>query len=127
MFAERLRELRRRDGMTQDDLAKRLGVVKSTVSQWESGYRVPSEDILRQLAQIFDVSVDYLIGYSNTPDPAERIIEAISDDEELTSFWMSARERPTLKIFLKQVSDLDDESIKRIIRVIKAIEDEEAE
>lgn len=67
MFAERLRELRRRDGMTQDDLAKRLGVVKSTVSQWESGYRVPSEDILRQLAQIFDVSVDYLIGYSNTP------------------------------------------------------------
>ncbi len=127
MFGQRLKKLRLEHGWTQEALAKQLGFVKSTVSQWESGDRIPSEDILRQLADVFGVSVDYLIGYSDIPDPAERISEAIADDPELARFWMQTRERPALKILLKQVKDLDDESIKKIVRVIKAIEDEEAE
>lgn len=126
MFGERLRGLRKQYGLTQGDLAARLGTVKSTISQWESGYRVPSEDMLRKIAEIFDVSVDYLIGYSSIPNPAERIMEAIADDPDLARFWMQARTRPALKIFLKQVKDLDDDAIRRIVRVIKAIEDEEA-
>lgn len=126
-FGERLRELRLKRGLTQEALAKRLGFVKSTISQWESGNRVPSEDVLRQIAEIFGVSVDYLIGYSDIPDTAERISDAISSDPELANFWKEIKRRTTLKLLLKQVKDLPDEDIKKIIRIIKAIEDEEAE
>lgn len=69
MFGQRLKKLRLEHGWTQEALAKQLGFVKSTVSQWESGDRIPSEDILRQLADVFGVSVDYLSASGLPPSP----------------------------------------------------------
>ena len=67
MFYERIKELRLSLGITQVQLANRLGVTKQCVSNWESGYIQPSIDMLVRIAKTFSVSADYLLGLSDTP------------------------------------------------------------
>ncbi len=55
--------LRRERGITQDELAEYLGVSKSAVSKWETGNSYPDILLLPQLASLFNISVDQLIGY----------------------------------------------------------------
>lgn len=61
-FGEKLKSLRTEAGMTQADLAKRLSITKSVVSYYELQERTPSPDVLIQLADIFHVTTDYLLG-----------------------------------------------------------------
>lgn len=62
MFKERLKELRIEKNLTQDKLAKLVGMSKMTISHWESGYCEPSIAQLIILSDLFEVSVDYLVG-----------------------------------------------------------------
>lgn len=66
-FNKRLKMLRLEKGMTQKALATRLGVGRTTISEYESGNIVPKQDGLLLLAEILNVSVDYLTGVSNIP------------------------------------------------------------
>lgn len=61
-FGQRLKALRTQAGMTQLQLAQRIGVTKSVVSYYELQERTPSPEVLRKLAGIFKVSTDYLLG-----------------------------------------------------------------
>ena len=61
-FADRLRELRKSKGLSQSELAKRLNVAKSTVSMLEVGSRKPSWELMEQIADFFNVDLDYLLG-----------------------------------------------------------------
>ena len=58
----RLRELRKKQGLTQTQVAERLGVSKAVVSSYEVASRCPSYDILIKLATLYNVSTDYLLG-----------------------------------------------------------------
>ena len=62
IFGKRLKELRREAGMTQAQLAALLLVSKTTICQWETSKQEPSLEDVVQLAKIFDVSCDYLLG-----------------------------------------------------------------
>lgn len=62
ILAARLRELRARFSMTQDQIARRLGCHESAVSRWESGTRFPTGEDLVALSDLFRVSIDYLLG-----------------------------------------------------------------
>lgn len=62
-FAENLSRLRKEKKITQEELAKFVGVTKATVSKWETGQSFPDILILPKLATFFDVSIDGLIGY----------------------------------------------------------------
>lgn len=95
-----LRSLRKNNRKTQLELSKLLNVQKSTVSMYERNKRTPSPDVLKKYAQIFDVSLDYLLSNEHTIEgqdyitinvyesiPADIPIEAIediSDTEELS-------------------------------------------
>ena len=57
----RLRELRNKSGLTQNEMAGKLGVSGPTILNWENGIYEPKINQLIQLADLFDVSVDYLI------------------------------------------------------------------
>jgi len=61
MVADRIRILREQKGLTQTDLAKQLGITRSSVNAWELGILVPSTQYIVELAQIFKVSTDYLL------------------------------------------------------------------
>lgn len=65
-FSEALKSLRENNGYTQEQLAKSLHVTKATISHYELGASNPSIDMLIQIADIFDVSLDYLMGRTKT-------------------------------------------------------------
>lgn len=61
-FGERLRNLRKEAGLTQDELASRTHLSQTAISNWESGNRIPNIDYAIILAKFFFVSLDYLCG-----------------------------------------------------------------
>lgn len=71
-LGNRIRELRKENYWTQEDLAKRLHVAKVTVSQYENATRFPNPEIQYKLSEIFDVTLDYLNGKSDTRNEKEK-------------------------------------------------------
>lgn len=66
MIAERIKQLREQSDLTQAALAKQLGITRSSVNAWEMGISVPSTQYVTELAGIFRVSTDYLLGVEAT-------------------------------------------------------------
>ena len=60
-FNEKLQELRKRKGLTQEELAEQLYVSRTAISKWESGRGYPSIDSLKAIAQFFSVTLDELL------------------------------------------------------------------
>ena len=78
LVAERIRVLREGRGMTQSELARRLGVTRSGVNAWEMGISVPSTQYIVELALLFEVSTDFLLGMPNT---ATVSVKGLSEEE----------------------------------------------
>ena len=74
-FNEKLVTLRKDSGMSQDALAEKLGVSRQAVSKWELGTAMPETKNIVQLAEIFGVTTDYLLGYVSVqyPDFEEKV------------------------------------------------------
>ena len=81
-FGNILKKLRAEEGITQQQLATKLGVTKSVVSYYELQARTPSPEILVKLSRIFHVSADYLLGL----DPTETIrLDGLSEEDIATT------------------------------------------
>ncbi|NBI82083.1 XRE family transcriptional regulator [Clostridiaceae bacterium] len=68
-LGERIKQLRKENGLTQVDMAQKLGVTKGTVSTWETNSRMPSFDVLDHMCDMFQRSLDYLMGRSDDATP----------------------------------------------------------
>jgi len=91
-LGERIKELRKRNNLTQIDLAKEMEVTKGTVSAWETNRRRPSFETLDALASLFSVNMAYLLGSSNDDTSAGQSEEGCNDmalsqvEEDLTEY-----------------------------------------
>lgn len=65
LFSHRLKRARKLMKLTQDELAKKLYVSKSTEQRWEEAIRVPNKEMLERISMILDVDIDYLLGLQN--------------------------------------------------------------
>lgn len=92
MFADNLKQLRKRKQHTQTDMAERLGVAKTTYASYEQGRRMPDAEIQKKIADFFDVTLDELHGRSSLKQ----------EDPE------------TLMFKVEGLKDLPDEEIQRI-------------
>lgn len=90
MFAERLKDLRKNSGLLQKDMADKIGITKSAYGYYEQGKTIPDIVTTKKIADILNVSVDYLLGVN--ADGAQKdlsdekkkfleLMEEISDDE----------------------------------------------
>ena len=61
-LSDRLKELRKEKKITQSDLGKILGVVKTTISMYENSNSTPNDEIKLKISEYFNVSLDYLLG-----------------------------------------------------------------
>ena len=61
-LADRIRRLREKNGMTQADLARKVGLTRSSINGWEMGLAVPSTANVVELSKIFHVTADYFLG-----------------------------------------------------------------
>lgn len=66
-FSKKLKELRRQKKITQENLAKIIGVERSSIGKYEASNVMPSIDVLGRIADYFGVSVDFLLGKEKTP------------------------------------------------------------
>lgn len=87
-FGAKIRELRKRKGLTQQQLAELAGVTKAMISAYETGLRYPSYEVLIKLTRIFRVTSDYLLGidsgkyfkvYGLTDSQAEIVADIIEE------------------------------------------------
>lgn len=65
MICDTIKALRETAGFSQAELAKRLGVTRSSVNAWEMGLSVPTAQYVVEMAQLFRVSTDYLLGLNH--------------------------------------------------------------
>ena len=63
-FSERLKTLRKEAGFTQVDVAEKLGISQPAYASWERGVKKPTQENLVKIAQVLNVSIDYLVGNS---------------------------------------------------------------
>ncbi|MCU5343337.1 HTH-type transcriptional regulator AnsR [Bacillus cereus] len=111
---ERLSELRKNQRWSLQETADRLGIAKSTYAGYENGYRLPSLQSLSKIADLFDTSVDYILGriehshqnkdviditrLLNDPDPTLLIDGEVLSTEEIIAFVRSKRELSSKRI-----------------------------
>ena len=78
MVADRIKTLREQKKLTQSELAKQLGITRSGVNAWEMGISVPSTQYVVELANIFGVSTDFLLGVASS---ATISVSGLTDDD----------------------------------------------
>jgi transcriptional regulator with XRE-family HTH domain len=103
--------------MTQEDLAKILKVSRATVGRYETDERFPDKDILKKIADFFDVSVDYLLGRTD-----KRNIDTSNDIDERLHKVMQELGPDVLLAFydLPNMTDEEKENVITLLEVIKA-------
>lgn len=95
-LSDRIKELRLSADMTQEEFGKKFGIVKSTVSLYESGKSTPNDELKKQICDYFNISVDYLLGVSddkhrNSPsDDKGFFFFFFFDDKDLQEIFVSA-------------------------------------
>lgn len=138
--ADRLVELRRAKGLSQEQLARELNISQSLVSYYETGRKQPGYDVLAEMARLFSVSIDYLLGLSddprgthlqteNAPKKEESSpssgSEALKNDPSLLSYSQKIAEREDLKAMVREASNLKPETVCKIVELMKLIRDDE--
>lgn len=82
-FSERIKCLRKEKGLTQRDMASKLGMTVSGYGYYEQGRNEPSTDVIVQIADILEVSTDYLLKGKLEPDYREQAKEILDDPNAL--------------------------------------------
>lgn len=122
--AQRIAALRDEKHLSQAELAKALHIAASTVGMWETGKRMPSPDLIKQLAKLFDVSSDYILGitdkrhyYSLSPKDEKSI------DEELEEMINGLSDKSAISFFKNEaeLSEHDKELLVASLRTSLAL------
>ena len=109
MFSERLKRLRMEKGITQKELADRLHISRSTSAGYESLGKEPDGEKLCALADFFGVSVDYLLGGTDSREP-------ISPPP-------AAAQRPAEAAIAGELGSLSDRQLDRLLGYIQALKE----
>ena len=113
-LGEKLLRLRKEMKMTQDDVAKILGMSRTSFSKYENGNSAPPLHVLRKIAAIYNVGLEYLIFDENT---SIRLNDSQSEDENTSSVPVSkiTELRPVEKQIIGKYRILTDEEKKQFL------------
>ena len=90
MLNENIKEIRKAKGLSQQELAVKLNIVRQTVSKWEQGLSVPDADLLIALSQALETPVSTLLGEPVMESEADRL-QAISEKLEVINLQLAQR------------------------------------
>lgn len=123
----RIRKARKSKGWLQQELADRVGVTRQIASNWERGYTPPDTDGVAKIATALNMSVEFLLYGTEmeTDSSIKKIALAIEDDKDLLAFFNDLSKREDLKLLFNQVRPLKNDAIKRIVKYIQLVEQEE--
>ena len=111
----RIRKLREALDLEQKALAVDLGVSQPTVSDWETGRKVPSSRSAGKLADYFGVSIDYLLGRE---EPAQQM------DDELWELRERLRRQPEMRLLFSASKNVTREDLLKIVKIVEVLKSE---
>ena len=79
ILADKITDLRKKNGWSQEDLAEKLGVSRQSVSKWESAQSIPDMNKILKMPELFGVTTDYLL-----KDSIENAVETVSDAPDIS-------------------------------------------
>jgi len=127
-YGERIARLREESCLTQEELSLKIGISRAALSNYEKNRRQPDYDTIRKIATYFGVSIDFLLGHTNVRETSESIIDsALQVDPELMEIWLAIKNRKDLQSLFKEVKPMTTDNVKKVIRIIKVLEDEKKE
>jgi|SRR5690625_3833719 len=120
LFGSRLKYLRINSNLTQRELAEIINVSTSTIGMYEKDAREPSFETLIKIASYFNVSIDYLLGYTN-----EKVGLLHNENSQQTmaekTFFKIVLQYPEL---LNLLDEVKDKEIHKLIKLLEIIRDE---
>jgi|SRR5690625_2543018 len=122
IFRERLRALREQNNFEQKDMGKKLNITASAYGFYEQGRNEPSLQTLVEIAKIFDVSTDYLLGLSNTEKIP--VNYSLAKNIVLSKDELEIIRRMKDNSFLAEISSDPEKNVERLIRYWEFIKNE---
>ena len=119
----RYEECRRAKGYSQKYVAIALGVKPPQISKWEKGTQRPSRDNCIKMSELFDVSVDYLLGLSDDPIPAA----PQEYDDEALAIRERLRRDPSYRMLFDAADNAKPDHLRAAAAMLKALEPEKDE
>lgn len=98
MLNENIKAFRKSKGLSQEELAMKLNVVRQTISKWEQGLSVPDSDMLIDLSEALETPVSTLLG-ETIPEAKADDLKAISEKLEVINLQLAQRKETRRKIF----------------------------
>ena len=124
-FRNIFKELRKAAGLSQAEMAKRLGISRSTVGMYETGQREPDFETLEVIADFFNVDVDYLIGRTNKTTMLPNSVGGYYLNEETAQMAQELFENKEMRILFSAARDAKPEDLKTAADVLLALKRKE--
>ena len=119
-LGERIKELRKEKGLTQEHLAQKLSFNRATLASWEVGRSLPDIDTLTKLAEFFGVSIDFLLDRTTIPHVMSREEVVLQDGKAIKPEYISEEcAIEAAKIIERAGKILNQEEKKFLLNMIK--------
>ena len=109
-----LKHIRELANYTQSYVADCLGITQQAYANYERGVRQPDNTMLKKLADLFGVSVDYILGRTEDPN-------YIDPDDELNEYLEYLRTRPELKMLFSLTKDATKADVEKAVKIIETM------
>ena len=120
-FNNVFKQLRLSSGMTQEELAKRLGVSRSTIGMYETGARTPDADTLEKIADLFNVDVDYLLGRTQKTTMLPETVGKYYTDPETAKIAQEIFDDKNMRILFDAASGSKPEDLKMAADLLRRL------
>ena len=121
-FGKSLAGARKKSGLSQEEVAEKLGVSRQTVSKWEQGETVPDIYQTKKLASIYRMTLDELTDFDFELNNIQEIIEKTDEEKSSKIDWTKAwsKKYPVLAEYQKEVkTDFYAEELRSLLRKLK--------
>jgi transcriptional regulator with XRE-family HTH domain len=124
-FQNIFKRLRNSCGLTQAEMAEKIGISRSTIGMYETGAREPDFETLEKIADFFKVDIDYLLGRTDKTTILPETVGQYYLNEETREIAQEVFENPELRSLFHVARDIPPERLKAHIEFMKNLKDQE--
>ena len=115
-IGSKIRVERNKNGWTQVELANKMNLSKQTINNWEHGRRIPDIQTLKELSNLFNVSLEYLVGESSPTIPENHLVNTVNKIKD--TFGDEA------VVLFKDISDFDEEDFEKLKTLVELVKNQ---
>lgn len=120
-FQNIFKRLRSSSGLTQAEMAEKLGISRSTIGMYETGAREPDFETLEKIADFFNVDIDYLLGRTDKTTLLPESVNHYYLNDETREIAQEVFENPELRSLFHVARDIDPEELRAHIEFMKKL------